>query len=158
MALVINEEQNLLKQTAKRLIQDKAPVSALRELRDNRDETGFSPELWKEMVNMGWAGIIIPEQYGGFDYGYVGLGLVLEECGRMLAASPLVSSVLVGATAVKLAGSEEQKEEILPAIAGGELLITLALEEGRHHAPTKILVIAHERNRSTDRHSSQNLP
>jgi len=138
MALVLNEEQTLLKQTARRLVQDKSPVKALRELRDKRDEAGFSRDLWKEMVNMGWAGIVIPEQYGGFDYGYVGLGLVLEECGRMLVASPLVSTVLLGATAVKLAGNDKQKEEILPAIAGGDLLITLALDEGPRHAPTQV--------------------
>jgi alkylation response protein AidB-like acyl-CoA dehydrogenase len=138
MALVLDEEQTLLKQTARRLLQDKSPVKALRELRDSRDETGFSRELWKEMVEMGWAGIVIPEQYGGFDYGYVGLGLVLEECGRMLVASPLVSTVLLGATAVTLAGSEAQKEDILPAVASGKLLLALALEEGPHHAPTRV--------------------
>lgn len=138
MALVLNEEQTLLKQTAKRLIQDKSPVKALRQLRDSRDRTGFSRDLWKEMVDMGWAGIVIPEQYGGFDYGYLGLGIVLEECGRTLAPSPLVSTVLLAATVVKLAGSDQQKEEILPRIASGELLMSLALEEGNHHAPSRI--------------------
>jgi acyl-CoA dehydrogenase len=142
MALVINEEQNLLKQTAKRLVQDKAPITALRELRDNRDETGFSRELWQEMVNMGWAGIVIPEEYGGYDYGYVGLGLLLEECGRTLTVSPLIATVLLGATAIKLGGTEEQKQAILPAVAAGELLLALALEEGNHHAPTKIALSA----------------
>jgi alkylation response protein AidB-like acyl-CoA dehydrogenase len=142
MALVLNEEQRLIKQTAKSFLLDKAPVKALRELRDNRDETGCRRELWREMAELGWVGIVIPEQYGGFDYGYVGLGIVLEESGRTLTASPLVSSVLLGATAVVLGGREKQKETILPAVAAGELLLALALEETPQHAPTRIALAA----------------
>ncbi len=142
MALVLNEEQNLLQQTARSFVQGKAPVEALRKLRDERDETGFSRELWKEMTDLGWAGVAVPEEYGGFELGYVGLGLILEECGRMLTASPLVSTVLLGATAVALGGSEEQKNSILPAIIGGEQILTLALDETPHHAPTKISMTA----------------
>jgi alkylation response protein AidB-like acyl-CoA dehydrogenase len=142
MALVLDEEQKLLKETVKSFVQDKAPVKALRELRDSRDETGFSRELWQEMVDMGWPGVVVPEAYGGFDYGYTGLGIVLEECGRTLTASPLVSTVLLGATAIRFGGSEVQKEALLPAIVGGEILMTLALEEGARHTSTKIAMAA----------------
>lgn len=142
MALALNDEQVLLKKTARSFLQEKAPVKALRELRDSGDETGFSRSLWKEMVDLGWSGIAIPEEYGGCDYGYVGLGIILEECGRTLTASPLVSTVLLGSTAVKLAGNYEQKEAILPAIAGGEFLMSLALEETPQHAPRRISLSA----------------
>lgn len=142
MAMVLNEEHILLQQTAKSFVADKAPVTALRELRDSRDAIGFSRELWNEMVELGWAGVAIPETYGGFDCGYVGLGLILEECGRTLAASPLVSTVLVGATAILLGGSEEQKNELLPAVIGGEKLLALALEETPHHDPAGVALQA----------------
>ena len=84
---------------------------------------------------MGWAGIAIPEAYGGLGYGYVGLGLVLEQAGANLSASPLQSSVLIGASVIAELGSEKQKEEWLPAIASGDKLLTLALQEGNHHDP-----------------------
>jgi alkylation response protein AidB-like acyl-CoA dehydrogenase len=137
MALVLNEEQLMLKDAAAGFLAEKAPVAALRKLRDDRDDTGYSPELWREMCEMGWAGIAIPEAYGGLDYGYTGLGIVLEEMGRRLSVSPLQASVLVAATLVGRLGSEAQKEALLPALAGGELTMSLALQETPHHAPHK---------------------
>jgi len=137
MALVLNEEQLMLKDAAAGFLAEKAPVAALRKLRDDRDDTGYSRELWREMCEMGWAGIAIPEAYGGLDYGYTGLGIVLEEMGRRLSVSPLQASVLVGATLVGRLGSEAQKEALLPALASGELTMSLALQETPHHAPHK---------------------
>lgn len=142
MAMVLTEEQVLLKDSARDFVQAKAPVKALRELRDSKDETGFSRELWKEMAEMGWAGMVFPEAYGGLDFGYQGLGIVLEELGRNLVASPLVSTVLVSGSLVMLAGSDAQKEQILPAIASGDLLMALALDEGPHHDPAGIKTTA----------------
>lgn len=142
MALVLNEEQLMLKDAAAGFLQEKAPIAALRALRDSRDETGYSKELWQEMADMGWAGIAIPEAYGGLGYGYIGLGIVLEQMGRNLSVSPLQSAVLVGATAIALGGSEAQKQALLPAIASGEVIVTLALQEGPHHAPHKTAVTA----------------
>lgn len=136
--MVLNEEQTLLKDTAREFCKENAPVSALRKLRDDRDETGFSRDLWQQMVELGWAGIVIPEEYDGLDFGYVGLGAILEETGRTLVASPLIATVLLGGSAVTLGGTEEQKKEILPSIATGELLMTLAVDEKVHHAPTNI--------------------
>jgi acyl-CoA dehydrogenase len=137
MALVLNEEQLMLKDAAAGFLSEKAPVAALRALRDSADETGYSPELWREMSEMGWAGIAIPEEFGGLDYGYTGLGIVLEEMGRNLSASPLQASILVCATAVARLGNQAQKETLLPALASGELTMALALQEGPHHAPHK---------------------
>lgn len=136
--LVLNEDQVQLKDSARAFIQNKAPIAAFRKLRDSNDKDGFDRNLWKEMADLGWAGIIIPEEFGGFGFGYTGLGVVLEETGRTLAASPLISTALIGATAVLLGGSAAQKKEILPAIAAGGWLTALAHEEGPHHAPYAI--------------------
>ena len=138
MALVLNEEQVMLKDAAAGFLAEKASVAHLRALRDSGDEQGFASEVWAEMAQMGWAGIAIPEAFGGLGYGYTGLGLVLEQAGRNLSASPLQSTVLVAATLVAELGNARQKEALLPAIAGGECLVSLALQEGLHHAPLDI--------------------
>ncbi len=138
MALVLNEDQVQLKDAARAFISDKAPVAAFRKLRDSNDKDGFDRKLWKEMAALGWAGIIIPEEFGGSGFGYTGLGCVLEETGRTLLASPLISTAVIGASAVMLGGSAVQKKEILPAIAAGDWLMALALEEGPRHAPYAI--------------------
>lgn len=142
MALVLNEEQVMLKDSAAGFLAEKATVSHLRALRDSNDERGFSGEVWDEMVQMGWAGIAIAEEFGGLGYGYTGLGLVLEQMGRNLSASPLQSSVLVAATLVAELGSDQHKEQLLPAIASGEKLVSLALQEGVHHAPLQTALSA----------------
>ncbi len=142
MALVLNEEQRLLRDTARDFFARHAPVAALRTLRDTRDPVGYAPDLWQQMAEMGWASIILPEAYGGLEFGFPGLGVVLEESGRTLTASPLFASAVVGASAILLGGSEEQKQTLLPAIAGGTLTLALALEETQHHNPTNITTTA----------------
>ena len=135
MALVLNEEQLMLKESAAGFLTEKATVMHLRALRDSADERGCSDDVWQEMVQMGWAGIAIAEDFGGLGYGYTGLGLVLEQVGRNLSASPLQSTVLVSATLIAELGSGSQKEQWLSPIAAGEKRVSLALQEGRHHAP-----------------------
>ena len=142
MALVLTEEQSLLKDTANEFMQKKAPITELRKLRDEEDPHGFSRELWQEMADQGWAGILIPEQFGGLDFGYMGLGVILEETGRTLAATPLLSTVLLGCSAIQLGGNQAQCEEFLPAIVEGNCLLAVAFEEGAHHAPTRITTAA----------------
>ncbi len=146
MALVLNEEQVMLRDSAAGFLAENATVAHLRALRDADNERRFSDEVWNEMVQMGWAGIAIPENYGGLGYGYTGLGLVLEQAGRNLSASPLQSAVLVAATVIGELGNEGQKEQLLPAIAAGEKLVTLALQEGPHHAPAQCSVSARPDN------------
>lgn len=138
MALVLNEDQQLLKESAKNFCQQSSPLSVLRDLRDRKDETGFERDIWQQMLDLGWAGMAIPEAYGGFDFGYGGLGIVLEETGRTLTSSPLISTVLIGATAIAEIGSDEQKQSLLPKIAAGELLLSLALDETVVHNPSHI--------------------
>jgi len=138
MSLVLNEEQRMLQDSAKEFLASAAPVEALRKLRDDRDPTGYSNDLWQQMAELGWASIILPEQYGGLDFGFLGLGVVLEETGKNLTASPLYASAVVGASTILLGGSDSQKEALLPEIAAGQLTLALALEESHHHRPTHI--------------------
>ena len=138
MELVRTEDQALIAKTAADFVREKSPIARVRQLRDTNDPVGFSRDLWKQMAELGWAGIVLPEEYGGAGLGYAELGLVLEECGRTLAATPLVATALLGANAVLLGGNDTQKKEILPAVAKGERLLALALQEGPHHAPYQI--------------------
>ncbi len=142
MALVLNEDQLMLKDAAAGFLAEKAPVAELRRLRDEGAEKGYSQPLWADMAEMGWPGIAIPEAYGGLGFGYAGLGIVLEQIGRNLSVSPLQSSILVGATAIARLGSDAQKEALLPKLAVGEMTLALALQEGNHHAPHKTAMTA----------------
>ena len=142
MALVLTEEQVMLKESAAGLLAERAGVAHLRALRDAGDELGFSREVWQEIAAMGWPGIAVPEAYGGLGYGYTGLGLVLEQAGRHLSPVPLQASVLVGATAINELGTEAQKQALLPALAAGEVLVSLALQEGAQHAPEQTALAA----------------
>ena len=100
----------------------KAPVSALRKLRDDNDPDGLSRDLWKEMAEMGWAGILVDEEHGGADFGFVGAGVLAEEMGRTLTASPFLSTSVLAATALKKIAGDAHKQEFLPKIAAGEAL------------------------------------
>ena len=138
MALVLSEDQQLLRDSAKGFCEQSAPISVLRRLRDSKDERGFDQDIWQQMIELGWAGMAVPEAYGGFEFGYGGLGVVLEETGKTLLSSPLIATVLIGASAINEIGSEAQKRELLPKIVAGELLMALALDEHTTHAPSKI--------------------
>jgi len=142
MSLLLNEEQQFLKDTAKEFLQKNAPISHFRNLRDSKDETGYCKEVWKQMAELGWAGILISEDYGGSNFGMMGLGGILEETGRTLVPSPLFSTALVGASFIELAGNENQKKEFLPKIVSGDLTTAFALEEGPRHSPTNISTLA----------------
>ena len=134
MALVLNEDEIMMRDMAQGFFAEKAPVKALRELRDNRDETGFDRALWADMAAQGFAGIVVPEEHGGVDMGYLAAGLVAEQMGRNLTASPFLSTAILAATALKH-GSDEQKSNWLPKIAAGDAVIALALDEGVKHNP-----------------------
>ena len=133
--MILNDEQNMLKDSAKNFCANNAPIAQLRRLRDEGSSEGFDRETWQGMVDLGWAGIPFPEEFGGLDFGYKGLGVVTEQCGRTLAASPLFATVWLAGTAINLGGSDAQKAELLPAVAAGELLLAMALEESHKHEP-----------------------
>jgi len=142
MPLVLTEEQEMLRDSARGFLDEKAPVSALRKLRDTNDETGFDRGLWKEMAEMGWAGILVDEEYGGADFGFVGAGVLAEEMGRTLTASPFLSTSVLAAAALKKLAGDAHKQEFLPKIAAGETLFALAVDETRKHGPAKTAMAA----------------
>jgi alkylation response protein AidB-like acyl-CoA dehydrogenase len=135
MALVLTEEQSMLRDSARDLISDKAPVSHLRHLRDTRDADGFSHDLWKTFAEMGFSGLLVPEDFGGSGLGCVEAGVVMEEIGRNLMPSPFLATSVLAASALARGGSAAQKSEYLPKIASGALLAALAIDEGTKHRP-----------------------
>jgi acyl-CoA dehydrogenase len=132
MTLIINEEQKMLKESTKEFLDSKSPLSSMRNLRDNNFQT-YNKDLWVEMVEMGWTSLTIPEKYNGLNFGYVGLGQVLEEMGRKLTVSPIISTVLMSSTLINLSKNEILKTKLFQEIMNGSKLLTLAHEEGKHH-------------------------
>ena len=137
MALIINEEQQMLKTSTKEFLDLKSPLSSLRDLRDNSYKT-HDKDLWMEIVEMGWTALIIPEKYNGLNFGYVGLGQVLEEMGRKLTLSPIVSTVLLSSTLISLSKNEILKAKLFQEIMNGTKLVSVAHEEGVHHNPNML--------------------
>ena len=135
---MLDDEQQMLRDAARDWARERSPVAALRRLRDSGDTRGYDPALWAEMAAMGWTGVLVPEAHGGSDFGFTALALVLAETGRTLTASPLLSTAVIGASALTLAGSGAQQAAWLPRIAGGGAVVALALDEGPHHAPERI--------------------
>ncbi len=142
MALLLNDEQTMLRDNARGFLAKNAPIAHLRALRDNRDADGFSRALWKNFVDMGWAGILVPQDYGGLGLGHVEAGVVMEELGRTLTPSPFLSTAVLAATAIARGGNDKQKENYLPKIVAGELIATLAVDETAKHHPEKIAMPA----------------
>ncbi|MDJ0789074.1 MAG: acyl-CoA dehydrogenase family protein, partial [Myxococcota bacterium] len=135
MALILTEDQLILRDMAKGFCDEKSPVERMRTLRDEKDATGFSRELWKEMGELGWIGIPFPEELGGSDMGYGELGVVLGECGRVLAPEPFLSTVLLAGNAILLGGSEPLQKEILPEVCSGDRILAMAFQESGRFAP-----------------------
>lgn len=144
MALVLNEEQVMLRDAARDFLTARAPVEHLRSLRDAGNSVGYCSELWAEIVDMGWAAIVVAEEHGGLGYGFAGIGLLLEESGRTLTPTPLLSSSMVAAALITRHGSDDQKATYLPALASGEHFLALAVDEGTQHDPTSCNTVASE--------------
>jgi alkylation response protein AidB-like acyl-CoA dehydrogenase len=137
MPLILNDEQAMLRDSARAFLTEQAPVAALRRLRDSRDALGYDPGLWKAFAEMGFTGVLVPEAHGGLGLGHVEAGVIMEEIGRNLTASPFLASAVVAASALNRIGGEGQKAEWLPKIAAGEVIATLAIDEGPKHDPAK---------------------
>lgn len=144
MALILSEEQQMLQDAARDFLSERAPIAHLRALRDEDVEERLSRKLWADMADMGWPAIVVPEAYGGLEYGYSGLGIVLEETGRTLTPSPLLGTALAGVTALTSGGSEAQCADILPKVAAGELLLALACDESPRHHPGQVETMAED--------------
>ena len=139
---MLQEDLTILRDAARNWVSDRAPIAALRRLRDaGAWAKGYDEATWADIVALGWPGVIIPEAFGGSEFGYAALGYVLEELGRTLAASPL-HATLAAAGALLIGGAEAQKQHWLPRIAAGEVTAALAVDEGPHHAPEHIALRA----------------
>ncbi len=134
---IASEEQIMLRDAAAAWVRARAPVAALRKLRRELIAEGFDPALYREMAEMGWTGMIVPEGDGGFGMGFTALGMLAEELGRTLAASPLLGSMAV-ADALVLGGTGRQKAAWLPQLVSGEMHAALAIDEGPRHNPEAI--------------------
>ena len=137
MKLVLSEEEQFLKDTAKNFADERSPISHFRSLRDNNDPKLWDKDIWSEMVKLGWPGILIPEEFGGSNFGVTGIGVILQECAKTLTPSPLFATGVLGAYAITQFGNDDQKSNYLPKIVSGEITIALAIDETSHHEPSK---------------------
>ncbi|MCP4686086.1 MAG: acyl-CoA/acyl-ACP dehydrogenase, partial [bacterium] len=123
----LTEEQDLLRKTARDFLSNEFPTTLVKEMAD--EDKGYSPDLWRQMGELGWLGLVIPEEYEGMGMGFMDLVILLEEMGRSCLNGPFFSTSVLGASIILAAGTEEQKKELLPKIANGELILALALTE-----------------------------
>ena len=133
----LNDEQTMLRDLVREWADNESPVSSFRKMRDAAPVEGYDVGAWGKMAEMGLAGIVVPEEFGGTAFGYLSLGLVLEQLGRNLVASPLAATA-AAATAIVMGGSEAQKAAWLPKIASGDVVATIAIDEGPVHDPARI--------------------
>jgi len=138
MSLVLSDEQVMLKDSADGFLAEHAPVAQMRRLRDEDAPDGFDRATWALMADMGWAGVLIPEDMGGVGLGMVEAGLIAEAMGRTLTGSPFLSTAVLGATALVRFASPAQQREWLPRMASGIALTALAVDEGPRHMPERV--------------------
>ncbi len=129
MQFTLTEEQQLLQQSAAAFVRDHSSLKRIRALRDSRDSDGFSRDLWKQMADLGWLGIIFPADIGGLGLGLRDVAVILEELGKGLMPEPFISTVLLGGQAVLHGGNAAQRRAILPPLIAGDLLLALAYQE-----------------------------
>ena len=127
MDLGLSEAQQMLKNSAQEFLQAECPDTYVREMED--DERGYTAEMWQKLAEQGWLGLIIPEKYGGVELEFQDLVVLLEEMGRHMLPGPYFSTVVMGGMSIMEAGTEDQKQEYLPRIAEGQIIVTLALNE-----------------------------
>ena len=142
MKLVLTEEEQFLKDTAKNFAEERCPISHFRSLRDSNDSNLWDKDIWKEMTALGWPGILIPEEYGGSNFGITGISVILEECAKTLTPSPLFATGVLGAFSLTNFGNDDQKQDYLPKITDGDLTTALAIDESSHHNPADTEMVA----------------
>jgi len=137
----LSEEQNMLKESAHRFLAEECPSEFVREMVE--DEKGFSPSLWRKMAELGWMGLQVPEEHGGSGMNFLYLAVLLSEMGRFCLPGPYFSTVILGGLTLMEAGNDEQKADILPDLAEGNRILTLAwLEEDGTYSPEGIRLAA----------------
>lgn len=127
MDLGLSEAQQMLKNTARDFLEAECPDTYVRAMEE--DQRGYTPEMWRKLVEQGWLGLIFPERYGGVGLDFLDLSILLEEMGRAMLPGPFFSTVVLGGMAIMDAGSEAQRREFLSGIAEGQIIVTLALTE-----------------------------
>ena len=142
MKLILTEEEQFLKDTAKNFAEERCPISHFRSLRDNNDPNLWDKGIWKEMTTLGWPGILIPEEYGGSNFGITGISVILEECAKTLTPSPLFATGVLGAFSITKFGNNDQKQNYLTKISDGDLTTALAVDESSHHNPADTEMVA----------------
>ena len=142
MKLILTEEEQFLKDTAKNFAEERSPITHFRSLRDRSDPILWDKDMWSEMSKLGWPGIMIPEEFGGSNFGLSGICVILQECAKTLTPSPLFATGVLGAYAINNYGTKEQKEKYLPLIASGDLTTSVAVDESSHHNPYDTVLIA----------------
>ena len=138
MKLILSEEQQFLKDTALSFARDRTPVTHFRSLRDSNNVNCWDSGIWQEMVELGWSGILVPEEFGGSDFGIGGISVIMQELGKTLTPSPLLATAVLGVSVIKMLGSEDHKKIYLPKIVSGEITTAFAIDEGHHHNPFQI--------------------
>jgi alkylation response protein AidB-like acyl-CoA dehydrogenase len=136
MAMILNEDQSMLRDSARDFMKTEAPVAHFRKYRDMECKDGFSHDLWKQFAEMGFAGILIPEAEGGLGMGHIEAGIVLEEIGRNLSPSPFLCTSIAAVEALK-AADKAMRDRWFPAILKGEAVIGIAIDEAAKHRPEK---------------------
>src|SRR5690348_16293429 len=126
MSLVLTAEEQSLRDSVRRFVAERSPLSAIRELIDAGE--AYDPGVWKQLAaQLGLAGLIIPEEHGGAEAGYSALSVALSELGAGLVPSPLLASGVLAATVLLRLDDDAARQELLPGIASGELIATLAI-------------------------------
>src|SRR5271168_1045541 len=128
--LVLNEDQRMLMDSARGAIAAKAPIAMWRQLRAEASPDGFSRAFWRECAEMGWTGVLVPQEFGGIDFGVTGAGLIAREMARTLAPSPFLSTAVLAASALRRSESAAAKSKWLPRIVSGEAIVAFAIDEG----------------------------
>ena len=127
MNLDLTEEQEMLRTMARDFLAKECPKTLVRELED--DPKGYSPDLWRKMADLGWMGLVLPEEYGGMGMEYLDLIILIQEMGRNILPGPYFSTVVLASLPILWAGTDDQKQKFLPKIAGGDMILTMALHE-----------------------------
>jgi alkylation response protein AidB-like acyl-CoA dehydrogenase len=123
----LNQDQQILKDAAHNFLQKECPTTFVRQMLE--DEKGYTPTMWKKMAELGWMGILFPEEYGGYGGSFMDMAVLLYETGYVCLPGPFFASVVMGGLTVLEGGNEKQKKDLLPGIAGGERIVTLAWTE-----------------------------
>ncbi len=127
MDLDFTEEQDMLRNSARDFLSTECDKATVRKIEES--DEGYSPEIWSKMAELGWQGLMIPEEYDGMGMGLMDLVVIFEEIGRNVLPSPFLATVVLGTSPIVEAGTEEQKKELLPKVVTGEAILTLALTE-----------------------------